>query len=146
MMPQREVSLGLAHRLLIPGWRLEGEEDTTSCLVAARDVPNLDEGASEDTPDTDVTYYNFVFDEPQVFCVNGLPVESYTPDSQALDETPLEVREKLQGLFPDFAAYPETTYKKRQRISYTPEFAKPETPSFAEGIARQAALLKSDEA
>ena len=38
MMPQTRVSVGAAHRLLVPGWRLDDVEDTENCLVPARDL------------------------------------------------------------------------------------------------------------
>ena len=33
MMPQQELRVGGAHRLLIPGWRLEDEDDGENCLA-----------------------------------------------------------------------------------------------------------------
>ena len=58
MMPKKPFKLGAAHRLLIPGWRIDDEEDTENCLVAARDVDGLD--LSEDPVEEDLTYYNIV--------------------------------------------------------------------------------------
>lgn len=127
MMPQRELAVGRAHRLLIPGWRLEDEEDSTSCLVPARDVAGINDNAFVDRPETDITYYNIVFDEPQVFCANGLPIESFSPDNETIDETPESVLQQLREVFPSraprFTDYPPSRYKKRERVSYTPDFA-----------------------
>ncbi len=127
MMPQKEVSVGGAHRLLIPGWRLEDEEDTTACLVPARDVEGIGGLASGPRPFDDVTYYNVVFDVPQVFSANGMPVESFAPSEEALAVMPREVADDLRAIFPDlgpkFADYPAPAYKKRERVSYTPDFA-----------------------
>ena len=125
MMPKRALQVGAAHRLLIPGWRLEDEDDTTSCLIPARDVDGLSLG-NEGDPD-EVTYYNIVFDEPQVFSANGLPVESFTPSEETLAFSPKDVREAMRSLFPDlgpkFADYPTPRYKVRERASYTPDWA-----------------------
>ena len=125
MMPQRELRVGGAHRLLIPGWRLEDEEDSESCLVPARDVDGLSLG--RDVTTDDVTYYNIVFDEPQVFCANGLPVESFTPSEATLIHVPKDVQEDLRAAFPElgpkFSDYPAPRYKLRERVSYTPDFA-----------------------
>ncbi len=125
MMPQHELRVGGAHRLLIPGWRLEDEEDGENCLVPARDVDGLSLGS--DVKTDEVTYYNVVFDEAQVFCANGLPVESFTPCEASLKHLPNDVREQLQaefpGLGPKFDDYPAPRYKLRQRVSYTPEVA-----------------------
>lgn len=127
MMPQRELAVGRAHRLLIPGWRLEDEEDTTSCLVPARDVAGISGSAGAGDRQADVTYYNIVFDEPQVFCANGLPIESFTPDDETMPETPERVLDELKETFPSlaprFADYPPPRYKKRERVSYTPDYA-----------------------
>lgn len=127
MMPQRELSVGRAHRLLIPGWRLEDEEDTTACLVPARDVAGINDNAFVDRIDRDITYYNLVFDQPQVFCANGLPIESFSPDDETIAETPEAVLQQLREVFPErapgFSDYPAPRYKKRERVSYTPDFA-----------------------
>ena len=125
MMPSKPLKVGGAHRLLIPGWRIDDEEDTESCLVPARDVDGLEFGT--DTSDEDVTYYNIVFDSPQVFCASGMPVESFTPTEDALKSLPRDVVEALHKAFPDlgpkFTDYPQTPYKRRASISYTPDYA-----------------------
>ena len=124
MMPAKPLMVGGAHRLLIPGWRIDDEEDTESCLVAARDVEGLEFGSG--SGDQDVTYYNIVFDTPQVFCANGMPVESFCPSEQALGDAPRDAVEQLRKAFPDlgprFSDYPEISYKRRARVSYTPDF------------------------
>jgi len=125
MMPQSALRVGGGHRLLIPGWRLEDEEDHVNCLVPARDVNGVSLGS--DAPIADVTYYNIVFDEPQVFCANGMPVESFVPSEDALLTTPRDVQDDLHALFPEldprFKDYPTPKYKLRRRASYTPTFA-----------------------
>lgn len=125
MMPKRTLRVGGAHRLLIPGWRLEDEEDSVNCLVPARDLDGVSLGS--DAAPEDVTYYNVVFDAPQVFAANGMPVESFTPSEHSLTGAPAEVVEQLRELFPDlgprFADYPAPCYKQRKRVSYTPDFA-----------------------
>lgn len=123
LMPRRPLQVGGGHRLLIPGWRLEDEEDSVNCLVPARDVDGVSLGS--DAPVREVTYYNIVFDAPQVFCANGLPVESFTPSAEMLIHMPKDVQDELRELFPEvgpqFAAYPEPRYKRRERVSYTPQ-------------------------
>lgn len=124
MMPQKTLMVGAAHRLLIPGWRLDDEEDTENCLVPARDVTGLDLG---DAQAAEITYYNIVFDTPQVFCANGLPVESFTPSTDTLIYVPKDAQDELRQTFPDlgpkFTDYPAPRYKLRERVSYTPDFA-----------------------
>jgi len=125
MMPQQELRVGGAHRLLIPGWRLEDEEDGVNCLVPSRDVDGLSLG--RDVKTDEVTYYNVVFDKAQVFCANGLPVESFTPCEETMRIVPDDVKEDLHALFPElgpkFKDYPAPQYKTRKRVSYTPDFA-----------------------
>lgn len=125
MMPAKPLKVGGAHRLLIPGWRIDDEEDTESCLVAARDVEGLEFGS--DTGDEDLTYFNIVFATPQVFCANGMPVESFSPSEETLGNAPKDVVEDLRKAFPNlgpkFKNYPEAQYKRRARVSYTPDYA-----------------------
>ena len=125
MMPQRPLRVGGAQRLLIPGWRLLDEEDNVNCLVPARDVDGVSLG--KDTEPAETTYYNIVFDAPQVFCANGMPVESFVPSEDGLRDASPDVREKLAAIFPDldakFTDYPAPVYKARKRVSYTPSYA-----------------------
>lgn len=125
MMPQQKVSIGGAHRLLVPGWRLDDVEDTENCLVPARDLEGL--GEPTEVWDKDVTYYNIVFETPQVFCANGLPIESFSPCSEVLKIVPKKVKEDLRQTFPDLSPklddYPAPQYKMRERVSYTPSYA-----------------------
>lgn len=127
MMPQRGFSVGAAHRLLIPGWRLLDEEDTESCLVPARDVTELSEVDAQERAPESVIYYNIVFETAEVFAVNGLPVESFAPTEEALRTAPGDARSALRRAFPElgprFADYPAPRYKLRERVSYTPDFA-----------------------
>ena len=127
MMPQRTLSVGSAHRLLIPGWRLLDEEDTESCLVPARDIAGLNDSTFIDRAPDEVTFYNVVFDEHQVFAANGLPVETFLPTGDSLRDTPKTVRENLKKALPDlgpkFRDYPAPRYKLRERVSYNPDFA-----------------------
>ena len=125
MMPKKSIKVGGAHRLLIPGWRIDDEEDAVNCLVAARDVDGLDFQC--EISEEEITYYNVVFDSPQVFCANGLPVESFAPSEEAMIYVPKAAQEDLRRAFPDlapkFANYPAPSYKLRERVSYTPDFA-----------------------
>ena len=122
MMPQKSLKVGGAHRLLIPGWRIDDEEDAENCLVAARDVEGLELGS--DVPEGEITYYNVVFSSPQVFCANGLPLESFAPSAETLKHIPKEAKEALRNAFPNlgpkFKDYPAPSYKLRERVSYTP--------------------------
>lgn len=125
MMPARPLRVGGAQRLLIPGWRLLDEEDAINCLVPARDVDGVSLGNETDA--REATYYNVVFDAPQVFCANGMPVESFVPCRENLAQVPSDVKKELKAEFPnlgpEFADYPAPVYKSRKRVSYTPSYA-----------------------
>ncbi|MEM9426194.1 MAG: Hint domain-containing protein [Pseudomonadota bacterium] len=125
MMPARPLRVGGAHRLLVPGWRLLDEDDSVNCLVPARDVDGVSLG--NETEAVEATYFNIVFDAPQVFCANGMPVESFVPCADTLPHIPADVQGELRSLFPDlgpeFSEYPAPIYKARKRVSYTPSFA-----------------------
>ncbi|QMU58818.1 MAG: hypothetical protein GKR98_11815 [Boseongicola sp.] len=127
MMPQKGLSVGAAHRLLIPGWRLLDEEDGENCLVPARDIAGLNDSSFIDRAAEEVTYYNVVFDEHLVICANGLPVESFAPNLDSMKKAPKTARQALRETFPKFAPkfsdYPAPRYKMRERVSYNPDFA-----------------------
>ncbi len=127
MMPQRSLSVGAGHRLLIPGWRLLDVPDTESSLVPARDIAGLNDSSFIDRSPDVVTYYNVVFDEHQVVTANGLPVESFLPSPETVEMIDRKVRQRLKGKFPDlgprFRDYPAPRYTLRERVSYNPDFA-----------------------
>lgn len=102
MMPQRDLLVAPDHKVLVPGYRLADMPDTASYLITARDVAEASDEAFLDRGLGDVTYYNIVFDDHQVFCANGLPVESYVPTEQA-----------VSVLEPDVKADIEATLRKR---------------------------------
>ena len=75
------------------------EEDAVNCLVPARDVDGVSLGNQTDAKEA--TYYNIIFDAPQVFCANGMPVESFVPSRETLRNAPAEIRKELSALFPE---------------------------------------------
>ncbi len=114
MMPQTELRLAGSHRLLVPGYRLEGLEDTDACLVRARALVNTTDDVWVDRTNRDVTYFNLVFDSHQVFAANGLPVESFLPSPTSVCSLEDAVREELERALPDLGAdgtdYPAPVY------------------------------------
>lgn len=127
MMPQRDLTLGAAHRLLVPGWRLEDVPDTTACLVAARDIAAVSDTAHIDRTPDEVIYYNVVFDQHQVFCANGLPVESFLPTVAALSGMAKGVINDITEAFPELrkspSAYPPAQYPAPEAPQYRPDLA-----------------------
>ena len=82
------------------------------------DVAFVDRAVSE------ITYYNIVFADHQVFCANGLPVESYLPDPARLDDLDDLVSRDLTALFSREEAtpqFPEPRYAALPGDGYRPE-------------------------
>ena len=127
MQPQRDLAVGGAHRLLIPGWRLLDEDDGEACLVPARDIAGLDDRAFVDRTTGDVTFYNVVFDGAEVFTANGLPVESFRPTVEMIGQVDRAVRDdilaQLDATGSKPSDFPAPRYKLRERVSYSPDFA-----------------------
>ncbi len=125
MMPQRDLALAGGHRILVPGWRLADMDDTESCLIAARDIAEASDVAFVDRTGGDVTYYNVVFDAHQVFCADGLPVESYLPSRAGLRQLDEAVRCDLAALFAaeedENPAFPAPRYAAPKVKDYRPE-------------------------
>lgn len=114
MMPQTELRLAGSHKLLVPGYRLEGLEDTDACLVRARELVNTTDDVWVDRTNRDITYFNLVFDCHQIFAANGLPVESFLPSPTSVCSLEDAVREELGRVLPDLGAdgtdYPAPMY------------------------------------
>jgi hypothetical protein len=127
MMPQRDLLVGGAHRVLIPGWRLQDVPDSTACLIPARDLAGVNDAAYIDRSADEVTYYNVVFDHHQIFAANGLPVESFLPTASALCALSRDVTDDITRLFPELlkspSAYPPAEYPTPEAPRYRPDFA-----------------------
>ena len=115
MMPQRDVCLAPDHRILVPGYRLLGEEKTTGCLIEARELAGTSDAVYVDCTIEIVRYFTLVFDAHQVFCTNGLPVESFFPNAGTVSDLDDSLRDDLARLFPKLNrkrnAYPSLKYK-----------------------------------
>ncbi len=99
MMPQRDLLLGPSHRVLVPGWRLADVPDDCPCLIAARDIAEASDTGFVDKDQTEMTFYNVVFEDHQVFTANGLPVESYLPSEDAVHALDEGVSRDIEALF-----------------------------------------------
>lgn len=126
MMPQRDLLVAPDHKVLVPGYRLADMPDTASYLIPARDVAGASDEAFLDRATGDVTYYNIVFDDHQVFCANGLPVESYVPTEKAVTGLDPAVKADLEATFSqrsaETAPIVPTKYVLPEAEHYRPEF------------------------
>lgn len=125
MMPQRDLLVAADHKVLVPGYRLADVPDTTCQLITARALADASDEIFFDRSVEEMTYYNIVFDTHQVFCANGLPVESYLPNAKTLSQFDETVRGNLSDLLgedPEGKAYPPSSYAVADAEGYRPEF------------------------
>lgn len=126
MMPQRDLMVAPDHKVLVPGYRLADMPDTASYLIRARDVAEASDKAFQDRGTGDVTYYNIVFDTHQVFCADGLPVESYAPTDETVGALDAATRADLEAtlrMAPEVGGRETATrYVLPEAEHYRPEF------------------------
>lgn len=127
MMPARDLRIACGHRALIPGYRISGVADEQPCLMRVGALADASDEAFVDMGAETVTYYNLVFDSQQVFCAEGLPVESFRPSPKAIAEMDVAAREELFDLFPDISPkrcpYPSLSHPTAKARSYLPDCA-----------------------
>ena len=127
MMPARDLRIASGHRALIPGYRISGVADEQPCLMRVGALAMASDEAFVDTSADSVTYYNLVFDSHQVFCAEGLPVESFRPSPKAMAAMDVAAREELLELFPNMSPkrcqYPGLPHPTAQGRAYRPDCA-----------------------
>lgn len=118
MMPRRDLLVAPDHRILVPGYRLAGEDDRQSCLVAAAEFAQASDEVYVDRNTCGVDLYTFIFDSHQVFTASGLPVESFLPSQATIPALAGQLRNDLMSLFPrlsnDPDAYPAANFRVLQ--------------------------------
>ncbi len=114
MMPQHKMCVAPDHRVLVPGYRLLGQENTKCCLVPASELVESSDAAYVDSSASITRLFTFVFDSHQVFCCNGLPIESFLAGAAAISGLEKTRRADLVRLFPQLQkepnAYPPIEY------------------------------------
>ncbi|WP_299848362.1 Hint domain-containing protein [uncultured Roseovarius sp.] len=127
MMPARDLRIACGHRALIPGYRISGVADEQPCLMRVGALADASDEAFADMSAESVTFYNLVFDNHEVFCAEGLPVESFRPSPKAIAEMDVAAREELFDIFPQISpkrcAYPGLTHPTAQARAYRPDCA-----------------------
>lgn len=125
MMPSRDLRIACGHRALVPGYRISGAEDDQSYLMRVGAMAMSSDAAFRDRSADQVTYYNLVFDSHQVFCAEGLPIESFLPSPKAISLLDLQARAAIVELFPTLArkrcAYPSVSHPVAQPKAYLEE-------------------------
>ncbi|MGR3570922.1 Hint domain-containing protein [Brevirhabdus sp.] len=124
MMPQRDLVLAPNHKVLIPGYRLHDVADTGNALMSAAALAESSDAAYVDRTVDGAEFYHLVFDTPQVFCVNGLPVESASLSAASLDAMDSQLKERIWQTFPQLQrepeAYPPLEYPTVGSETYRP--------------------------
>jgi hypothetical protein len=122
MMPTRDLRIASGHRGLIPGYLIAGVPDDKSYIMRIDAVALVSDAAYMDRAAEEVVFYNLVFDRHEVFCAEGLPIESFRPSPKAISLLDVRAREAIVDLFPNLArrrcAYPSLKYPVAQGRAY----------------------------
>lgn len=122
MMPQRDLCLAPDHRVLVPGYRLAGPDNKRGCLIEARELAGSSDAAYVDRSAETVRCFTLVFDSHQIFCVNGLPVESFLPTASSVAGLAEDFRDALVQRFPQLRrepnSYPPAEYRALDGVEY----------------------------
>jgi len=125
MMPAQDLCLAMEHRILMPGYRVLGQDRSKSCLIEVADIAGSSDGAYVDRSSAELTFVTLVFDNHQVFPVNGLPVESFLPTPANVAALGEELRTELVRRFPQLRrepnAYPPAEYPFVAGAEYVPD-------------------------
>lgn len=120
-LPRRDLLVSPQHRILLEDWRAQLMFGEGQVLVPAKALTNdcsirLEQGADG------VEYFHVLFDDHQIMLTEGLPTESFQPQSFALNGMDRAVRDELLMLFPDLAQ--RDGYGDSARLSLRPWEAK----------------------
>ncbi len=122
MMPQHKLYVAPDHRILVPGYKLSGQDDSNCCLVPAGELAKFSDAAFVDTSARVMNFFTFVFDTHQVFCVNGLPVESFLAGASQIAELQDSHRQDLVHQFPELKRKPNSYLPLGYKPVNQPEF------------------------
>ena len=120
MLPQQDILVAQDQQVLVPGFRLQGKNDSEGRLVEAGVLAEASDSIYVDRARESVTYYTFVFEQQQVFTVNGMPADSFLPRKESIGLLNDVMREGLFQKFPKLKArptsYKRSTYKSLRKI------------------------------
>ncbi len=89
------------HRILVRGERVELLFGQQEVLVAAKFLCDGDRIYRREGGE--VTYYHFMFDQHEIVYAHGVTVESFLPDTAALNSLESATQDELFTLFPELA-------------------------------------------
>lgn len=122
--PQSELLLAPDHRVLVPGFKIEGQARDKPGLVRAQELAGTCAEIQTVCGLQTMRYFQLVFDRHVVLAANGLPVESFLANPAAIAALSDEMRTALVNQFPLLRqqpnGYPLTGYPITRRIRYLP--------------------------
>lgn len=101
MMPARPVRLAPDQRLLVPGYRIAGQQDTPGCLLRAGDLAGQVAAVVPDRPARPVRYFVLLFDSHQLVCADGVLVESFLASPENLARLGPAQRAEVAAVCPE---------------------------------------------
>lgn len=102
--PQGDLLVSPQHRMLVRGAAADALFGTPEVLVRALDLVN-DRSVGVDHTVREVTYVHVLLEAHQIVFANGVPAESFHPQSAALDTLDPDQRAGLMAILPDPARY-----------------------------------------
>ncbi|MBL1436687.1 MAG: Hint domain-containing protein [Rhodobacteraceae bacterium] len=113
-MPNFDLLVSPAHRVLISGWRAQALFGEPEYLVAAKDLVN-DHTIVVAYDMVEVEYFHLLFDKHEIVTSNGTPSESFHPNVDALSALTHDARTELYALFPELTAKENGGYSEVSR-------------------------------
>lgn len=105
MMPARAVGFAPNNMVRVPAYLLADDARDATLKIVAKDLLDRFEDAfvdmGGDAQSSGVTYHSLVFDTPQIFAVNGVLVDSYTPNEESIGTLDIDTQSALRRLFPE---------------------------------------------
>ena len=102
---ERDLFVSPNHRMLLADWRAEMLFGAAEVLAPAKTLVN-DHSILRIEGD-EAQYFHMMFDQHEIVFSEGVPSESFYPQSEVLDEFEAATRDEILALFPELAAQGE---------------------------------------
>lgn len=106
LMPVRSLALAPDHPVRVPAHLLGQSVPDPTLRLTARSLADYFDEIFVDMSANGAIYHGLVFDRPQALMVNGVLVESATPDASSLRHMDEDTRKALERLFPHLRSKP----------------------------------------
>lgn len=111
----RDLLVSPQHRVLIQGWQAELLFGAPEVLVPAKFL--MSDQKIRRKSGGDVCYYHILFDNHEIIFSEGIPSESFHPNSESISGFATECRDEILELFPELGAENTFAYGKDARMS-----------------------------